>query len=71
MISKFESSKFQNCPSKTEILQLYFKIANSESESQQIKLQLNEREQKGWILPRKFCGILQLLYTFINCHKIL
>jgi len=43
-IGKFESSKFQNCPSKTEILQLYFEITNSESKSPQSTSQMNESE---------------------------
>jgi hypothetical protein len=53
-IGKFESSKFWNCLSKTKILQSYLEIANSESESQQSTLQMNESEQKWVILPRKF-----------------
>ncbi len=42
----FESSKVQNCPSETEILQSYFEIPNCESESQQSTSQMNESEQK-------------------------
>ncbi len=34
-IGKYKSSKFQNCPSETEILQSYFEITNSERERQQ------------------------------------
>jgi hypothetical protein len=41
MIGKMESSKFQNCPSETEIMLSYFEITNSESESQQSTLQNN------------------------------
>ena len=58
LIDKFESSKFWNCLSETEILQSYFKITNSKSESQQSILQMNEREQKWIILPWKYHGIL-------------
>ncbi len=46
MIGKFESSKFQNCLSKTKFLGSYFEITNSKSESQQSALQMNETEQK-------------------------
>ncbi len=46
MINKFESSKFQNCLSKTEILWSYFKITKNKSESQQSTSQMNESEQK-------------------------
>ncbi len=44
-IGKYESSKLQNCPSETEILQSYSKIANSKSENQQSTSQMNERER--------------------------
>ena len=33
-VDKFESSKFQNCLRKTEILRSYFEITNSKSKSQ-------------------------------------
>ena len=45
MIGKFKSSKFWNCPSETEILQLYFEIANRESESWQRTSEMNERDE--------------------------
>jgi hypothetical protein len=43
-IGKFETFLFQNCPNKTKILWSNFEITNSESESQQSALQLNEIE---------------------------
>jgi len=47
MIGKYETSKFRNCLSETEILQSYFEITKSENESQQSTLHT----------PRKFHGI--------------
>ncbi len=52
-IGKFKSSKFQNCPSETEILQSYFKITNNKTESQLSTSQVNESECRWMILPRK------------------
>ncbi len=44
-IAKYKSSKFWYCTSETKILQSYFEIANSESESQQSTFeQLNKSE---------------------------
>ncbi len=44
MIGKFESSKFQNCPSENKILQSNFEINNSESESLQSISQMDKIE---------------------------
>ncbi len=62
----FESSKFQNCPSETEILQLYFEITNCKSESQQSTLQMNESEQNWMILAKK----LSVSWNIVNICKI-
>ncbi len=57
----YKTSKFWNGPSETEILQSYFEIANSKSESQQSALHLNKSE---WFYQEntvEYCNFHELL----------
>ncbi len=49
-------SKFQNCPSETEIPGSYFEITNSESKSQQSTLQMSESE---WFYQENFVSFVE------------
>jgi hypothetical protein len=64
----FEGSKFQNCPSETEILHSYFEIPNCESESQQSTSQMNESEQ-NWMILAKNCQFRGILLTFVKSNN--
>ncbi len=67
MIGKFESSKFWNCPSKTEILLSYFEISNRESKSQQKYI---ANEWKGTKMNDFTEKILWNISPFVNFCRL-
>jgi hypothetical protein len=68
MNAKFETSKFSNCPNKTEILQSNFEITNRESESQQITSQENYFTKKISLVSWNIVNFHKISYNLIKSH---